>query len=60
LEEKGAMITCECGEQFDDHDEAIEHVREKHTDECDNRLQEYVEDSVRDDYEDLMTEDEET
>jgi hypothetical protein len=50
------MITCNCGETFTESDEAKDHLRDKHTDEIDNNLQEYIEEAIRDTYHELITE----
>lgn len=37
------MLTCKLdGEEFDDHDEAINHLEETHSDLIDEELQQYI------------------
>jgi hypothetical protein len=53
------MITCKaCKEEFKDEDEANQHVIDEHADVCDEKLQEYVDDSRRDAQEELLEYDE--
>lgn len=49
------LLECtKCEEEFEDEDTAKTHVREAHSDVCDECLQEYIEDSINDAYEELI------
>lgn len=52
------MIRCkECNETFPDRETAEEHVSSVHAEICDERLQEYIIDSITDACDDLLEED---
>ena len=49
-------MKCSCGEFFEDEDAAMDHVKERHTEQIDECLQEYIFDAEQDAYEDLIDE----
>ncbi len=49
------MRCIDCDEVFDDEGAARDHVRDKHADVCDRKLEEYLEDSLSDAFEELIT-----
>jgi len=54
------MLHCkECDEEFEATEQAEEHVNTVHADVCDQKLEEYIGDSQRDAYEELIDGEEE-
>lgn len=49
------MLSCSCGETFEDSNEAMEHVQTEHAELCDQKLEEYITDSINDAYEELIS-----
>lgn len=53
------MLKCECGEEFTTNEDAKDHVKDYHGDVCDNWLQEYIELSITDAIQELISGEEE-
>lgn len=54
------MLTCKLdGDEFEDKDEAMDHLREKHSELIDEELQEYISDAEEVVYENQIDEEDE-